>query len=267
MAGAVKKTIAHEVAEARISIEEDLYKTYILDELSVERIKRKVRGSLGSSNTPEKARLVMHHEMAYLLGLQGRYAESMEHLDLSEACGLDPIAKVFSAAHISILNGRMVNAREFVEGREFIAQVPPESGSLLASIHVNLGIMEKALIATASDKSEFKHVQAAARILQSIGASDLELTKRLDTACTVIRDNSSHPLLGFKIFAMEGEGILYRFLVREPIEAVVELNDKVLDALMDNHDGPLDRELSILVTPWTEDDKPDREEAYHVGIA
>lgn len=267
MAGAVKKTIAQEVAEARISVEEDLYKTYIVDEFSVERIKRRVRESLGSNNSSGKVRLVMHHELAYLLGLQGRYQESMENLDLSEAWGLDPIAKVFSAAHISILNGQMLSAREFVEGQDFIAQVQPESKSLLASIHVNLGVMEKALIATAPNKSEFKHVQAATRILESIGVSDLELTKRLDTACRVIRESVSHPILGYKVFAMEGEGILYRFLVRASIDDVVELNDKVLDALIDNHDGPLDRELSIRVTPWTPDDKPDREEAYYVGIA
>lgn len=267
MTGPIKKPIAQDVADARISVEEELYKTYIVDEFSVERIKRRAIESLGSSNCPAKIRLVMYHELAYLLGLQGRYQQSLENLDLSEAWGLDPIAKVFSAAHISIMNGQMLRAREFVEERDFTAQVKPESKSLLASIHVNLGIMEKALIATAPNKSEFKHVQAAARVLESIGESDLELTKRLDTACRVIREGIGHPILGFKLFAMEGEGILYRFLVRASIDEVVELNDKILDALIDNHDGPLDRELSIRVTPWTVDDKPDREEAYHVSIA
>lgn len=267
MPSTAKKSIPQEVADARKLIEDDLHKTYIVDDLSVERLKRKVQKNLSTSSVHGGTMIVLHHELAYLLALQGRYSEAMDHLSRSANWGLNPIAKVFSTAYLSILNGRMSSAREAVDDHEFIAAVPAKNKSLLASIHMNLGVMEKALIATATDKSEFKHVQAAARILKSIGVPDLELTKRLDTACRVIRESISHPILGFKVFAMEGEGILYRFLVRASIDDVVELNDKVLDALIDNHDGPLDRELSIRVTPWTPDDKPDREEAYYVGIA
>lgn len=267
MAGVAKKTVVEEIAEARRSIEDGIYDTYTIDELSVERAKRKATQTLKASSTPTNFKIIMHHEIAYLLGLQGKYSEAMEHISASGNWGLDPLAKAFSASHISILNGRMLSAREAVDAPEFLMHVPSKSKALLAAVQMSLGIMEKAAMATGSDKSEFKHVRAAARILESIGVSDLELTKRLDTACRVIRENISHPILGFKVFAMEGEGILYRFLVRASIDDVVELNDKVLDALIDNHDGPLDRELSIRVTPWTPDDKPDREEAYYVGIA
>lgn len=267
MSSTAKKTITQAVADARKIIEDELHKSYIVDDLSVERLKRKVKQTLSTSSGHRGTMIAMHHELAYLLALQGRYSEAMDHLSRSENWGLDPVAKVFSTAYLSILNGQMLSARQAVDDHEFIAAVPAKNMSLLAAIHVNLGIMEKALIATAPEKSEFKHVQAAARVLESIGVSDLELTKRLDTACRVIRENISHPILVYKVFAMEGEGILYRFLVRASIDDVVELNDKVLDALMDNHDGPLDQELSIRVTPWTVDDKPDREEAYYVGIA
>lgn len=267
MAGVAKKTIAEEIAETRRAIEDALHSSYMIDELSVERAKRKAAKFLETPNTPVNFRIVLHHEVAYLLGLQGKYSESMEHVAASTYWGLEPVASAFSTAHLSLLNGQMLRAREAVDASDFLQNVPPHSRSLLAAIQMNLGAMEKAAIATGHEKSEFKHVRAAVQILKSIGEPDIELTKRLDTACRVIRENVSHPILGFKLFAMEGEGILYRFLVRASIDDVIELNDKVLDALMDNHDGPLDRELTICTTPWTADEKPDREEAYYVGLA
>lgn len=267
MVGPVKKTVAEEITEARVLIENRLYSTYAIDELSTERAKRKAMQLLQLSSTPAKAKIIVHHEVAYLLALQGKYRESMEHLSLSASWGLDPVATVFSTSHMSILNGRMLHARDVVDAPDFLKLVPSKSKSLLAAIQVNVGIIEKAVITTGFDKSEFKHIAAAARILESIGVSDMELTKRLDTACRVIREHANHPILGYKLFAMEGEGILYRFLVRASVDDVIELNDKLLDALLDNHDGPLDRELSICVTPWSESEKPNREEAYYVGLA
>lgn len=267
MVGPVKKTVAEEIAKARKLIEDHLYSTYTIDELSVERARRKAMRTLQSPSTPAKVKIMLYHEVAYLLSLQGKYFESMDQLSASANWGLDPVAIAFSKSHMSILNGRMLHAREVVDAPDFLEIVPSKSKSLLAAIQVNVGIIEKAVMNTGSDKSEFKHVSAAARILESIGVSDLELTKRLDTACRVIREHANHPILGYKLFAMEGEGILYRFLVRASVDDVIELNDKLLDALLDNHDGPLDRELSICVTPWSESEKPNREEAYYVGLA
>ena len=120
--------------------------------------------------------------------------------------------------------------------------------------------------AKASDVN-IKHEMAAARILNQLGVDDTELTKRLDTACRVIRANINHPILGQKLFAMEGEGILFRYIVKASIDELIELNDKVLDALIDGHDGPLDQELSIRVSPWSEQESQPREAAYRVHLA
>ncbi|MDZ5602609.1 hypothetical protein SJI00_07465 [Pseudomonas sp. RP23018S] len=267
MAGVAKKTIADEISETRRAIEDTLHNSYMLDELSVERAKRKAIKYLGSVNTSANFRVVLHHEVAYLLALQGKYFESMEHVAASAYWGLEPVASGFSTAHLSLINGQMLRAREVVDVSEFLNKVPPESRSLLAAIQMNIGAIEEAAKITGPEKSEYEHVGAALKILNLLGESDMELTKRLDTACRVIREHVNHPILGFKFFAMEGEGILYRFWVRASVEDVIDLNDKVLDALMDNHDGPLDRELTICTTPWTADEKPNREEAYYVGIA
>ncbi|WP_158539558.1 hypothetical protein [Pseudomonas sp. 2848] len=87
-----------------------------------------------------------------------------------------------------------------------------------------------------------------------------------DLRLKTFRTEPSHPILGYKVFAQEGEGILYRYLVKAPIEELAELNDRVLDALMASHDGPLDQELSICVTPWAPEDVGDVQEAYRVSI-
>lgn len=106
----------------------------------------------------------------------------------------------------------------------------------------------------------------AARILRRIGVDDIELTKRLDTACRVIQSKIQHPILAYKLFAKDDEGILYRYVVKAPMGDLLELNEMILDALLEEHDGPLDQELSICVTPWVPEDRPLLEEAYHVSI-
>ncbi|WP_256806515.1 hypothetical protein [Pseudomonas kurunegalensis] len=266
MAGVVPKTVAEEIIEARRAVEEKMYSTYVVDEFSTALLKRKVEKELSRSGISPAYRAVLHHELAYLFGVPGRYRESVQQMELMAKSGFEPIAVAFSSAHISIISGYVLRARKIIEEVSNSGGFPVSSNSLLAALQVQTGMLESAIKIVGPGAEELKHIEASVRILNRIGVEDLELTKRLDTACRVIRDQISHPIMGFKIFAMEGEGILYRYVVKAPVDDLIALNDKVLDALIDNHDGPLDQELSICVTPWSSDEVFSREEAHHVSF-
>ncbi|HDS1693838.1 TPA: hypothetical protein QEM72_004422 [Pseudomonas putida] len=257
------KTVLHELLEARGKIEADLLASYSLDEFAVERLKRKIMKELECWGGPRPYKAALHHELAYLLGLQGRKGVDAE-LDRAQASGMDPIAIAISRSHIALMNGRISFSRSIVEGlsREEL----PEAARLALRAHLGQTGMLEAIMKDSEGGDDIKREIAAARILKRLNIDDVELTKRLDTACRVIRENANHPILGQKLFAMEGEGILYRYAVKASIDELIELNDKVLDALIEEHDGPLDQELSICVVPWSAEENFNREGAYHVSL-
>jgi len=258
------KTVLEEALEARGKIEDDLHASYDLDELAVERLKRKIVKDLSNKGRTDLYVAALHHELAYLLGLQGRKGADAE-LDLAQDWGMDRVAIAISRSHIALMNGRISFSRSIVEGLSLWDELPEDARPALRAHLVQTGMLE-AIMKNSEGGDDIKREAAAARILERLGIDDIELTKRLDTACRVIRANANHPILGQKIFAMEGEGILYRYVVKASIDELIELNDKVLDALIEEHDGPLDQELSICVVPWSAEENFNREVAYHVSL-
>jgi len=258
------KTVLEESLEARARIEDGLYVTYDLDEVAVERLKRNIIKDLKNKGRPDMYVAALHHELAYLLGLQGRKGVDAQ-LDLAHERGMDRVAIDISRSHIAQMNGRISASRSIVEGLAQMDDLPESARPLLLAHFGQVGMLEE-MMKYATPTHDLTRESVAAGILQRLGISDVELTKRLDTACRVIRANANHPILGQKVFAMEGEGILYRYIVKASIDELLTINDKVLDALIEEHDGPLDQELSICVVPWSADEKHNREVAYHVSL-
>ncbi|WP_432755553.1 hypothetical protein [Pseudomonas sp. WMBT8] len=258
------KSVLEECSEERLRIQERLSFSYEMDELAIERLKRKLRGDLKVQGHPKTYAGALHLELAYLLGVQGKIEADAE-LDFAEKCGVDRIAVSLSRSHIALMNGRICSARVIVEELSRMDDLPEGARPLLTAHFSQAGMLEE-LMKTQDLSHDLTRETAAAQILQAIGVADIELTKRLDTACRVIRANANHPILGMKLFAMENEGIMYRYVVKASDDELIELNDKVLDALIEQHDGPLDQQLSIGVVPWTPDEQFILEAAYHVRV-
>jgi hypothetical protein len=258
------KSVLQEVIESRNGVDASLYESYVLDELAVERLKRKIAGELKRGGNSNLHRGALHHELAYLLGLQGRVGVSGE-LAKAQNYGIQAFAIGLSTSHIAIMNGHVSEARETVERLSKVDDLPEAARKLLFAHFGQVGMLE-AMVANAKGGREVRYEHVAAGILMRMGIEDIELTKRLDTACRVIRANIKHPILGRKLFASDGEGMLFRYVVKAPVDDLLRINDQVLDALMDEHDGPLDEVLSIMVTPWSYDKSFVREEAYNVQL-
>lgn len=258
------KSVLEECSRERIRIQERLSSAYEVDELAIERLKRKLRADLKVQGRPDSYVGALHLELAYLLGVQGRVEVAAE-LDAAERCGVDRVAVSLSRSHIALMNGLICSSRVIVEELSRGVDLPESARPLLAVHYSHSGMLEE-LMRCHDMRHDLEREEAAAQILQSIGVADIELTKRLDTACKVIRANSNHPLLGMKLFAMEDEGIMYRYVVKGSDDELIKLNDKVLDALLEKHEGPLDQQLSICVVPWTPDEEFILEAAYHVRV-
>ncbi|MBI6605160.1 MULTISPECIES: hypothetical protein [Pseudomonas] len=259
------KSAIAEIFEERRRIRNCLAESYVLDEVASERLKKRVLKELQDPAISSSHRAALHHELGAILGTQGRVEEAIDHFSKAEHWGFDRIAVPFSIAFVYLSNGRVLDARSLIE--KVYRDAPENILDLIKAHQAQAGMVGVFLDTTETKPPFIGDCSEAARILASRGIDDIELTKRLDTACSVIRRWINHPILGFKIFAQEGEGILYRYLVKAPIEDLMALNTKILDALMDCHDGPLDRELSICVTPWAPEDAGDVQEAYRVRIS
>lgn len=259
------KSAIAEIFEERQRIKNSLAESYVLDEVASERLKRRVLKELQEPSVSSSHRAALHHELGAILGTQGRVEDAIDHFAKAEHWGFDPIAVPFSMAFVYLSNGRVLEARSLIE--KAYKDAPEDILGLIKAHQAQAGMVGVFMDTTEARPPFVVDCSEAAHILASRGIADIELTKRLDTACSVIRRWISHPILGYKVFAQEGEGILYRYLVKAPIEDLIALNAKILDALMECHDGPLDRELSICVTPWAPEDAGDVQEAYRVRIS
>lgn len=258
------KTVLQEVFEGRQAIESVLYGSYDLNEVAIARLKNRILADLKIPGRPSAYFAGLHHELGYLLALQNRSGADAQ-LELAERYGMDSNAVAISRSHIALMSGRISDARKIIESL-FLKDIPLEVKQILTPHLVQPGMLEIMMKSNISMGRDVRYEMVAAEILRGLNVKDIELTSRLNTACGVIRENISHPILAQKIFAMEGEGILYRYVVKASIEELVHLNDMILDSLMDNHDGPLDQELTICVAPWAAEDNHPREQRYHVSL-
>jgi hypothetical protein len=248
----------------RQAIKDHLANTCTIDELSIERLKRRFREALTSATLSRMQQAAIYHELACLVGFQGRYSEVLINMDLSAGLGMDPFAVAFSRAYLALLNGRVMDARQVVSNLN--DALPPSSIPLLRAHQAQVGMLGDFMADNSLDNDFQQQALEAKKIILRLGVDDLEITKRLDAACQLIKANVNHPLVAYKLFAKEDEGILYRFMVNASTRRLVELNELVLDMLLDRFDDEIDRELSILVTPWTPGDHRISEEAYRVGV-
>lgn len=239
--------------------------TSIVDEVSTERLKKRFRAILDSPVLSQSQQAAAYHELACLVATQGRYEEALSYMDLSRELGMDRFAVAFTSAYLALLNGRVIDARRTIEGIK--GDVTSVTIPLLRAHQAQIGMLGD-FMADDSLDSDFQHdALEAKKIILRLGIDDNEVTERLDAVCRLLRAHINHPILSYKFFAKEEEGILYRFMVNADISKIAELNEMILDMLLERFDGKIDDELSILIAPWSAVDRPISEEAYLVGVA
>ena len=253
------------ILDERKNIENRLHSSFVLDEVSIKRLQKSIKNHLLLPSLSLIARAVLHHEMAYLFGLQRNVKEANSHLDDALSFGIDNLAVSISRGHIMLMSGRLLDARNFLENLE-IDQENYQAIDVILPQYMECGMFRKASDAAAALNRNANSDLHVHRILDGLGINDLEVTLRLDVAAEVICKAVSHPLLAYDIFAHDDEGILIQIVANADIETLALLNEEIADALTDRFNAPIDSVLSIMVKPFSSMENNVEGAVYRVGV-
>lgn len=256
---------ADDLARERQTIQGRLRETLEFDELAAKRLERQLIAERDRAGVTMQIRSWMWHELAYLSAFAGRTDQALHRLDQARNLGFVGLGMSISHAFVLEMGGRFVAARGVIEAIDAASIIEP-ARQYLVPHYVELGMFKAATDAVA-DISDFDHyAEVAKSILEEHGIDDAEVTARLQFAAAMIIDAAKHPLVDYKLFAMQGEGILYQFVVKGSIDELVELSIAISDALTDHFDGPLSEILSIDIVPFVQGHGSRQVGVFHVGF-
>lgn len=264
----MKPAVQHlvsELYERRLDILNRLHRTLILDEVAVKRLEKDLSEQLEKPGLSQGLQAGYIHELAYMSGFRLRSEEAVQYLDLAEQLGIDPFAISLSKSYLLGICGRFIEARDVIEKVDVVS-LKDAQRIFLAPHYVELGMFRMAGENIKNMNDFDLYFEEAREILASNGIDDSAVTARLDFAAKLIVERARHPIIDYRLFAMRGEGILYRFVVKGEIDDLATLSRQLSDALVDNFNGPLDEVLSIDISPLVPGHESLQGEVYRVGI-
>ena len=186
-------------------------------------------------------------------------------MDRALRCGLDRLAISVSKAHILIMFGRFIDARVELETIDF-ESVPASAQGSIRGLCEEVGMyVEASKFDAGTHASEFFSPEAK-KILNDANINEVEVTRRLDYAAAIVSAHSKHRLIAYDLFAMDGEGILFRFVIDAPIDDLLSLDWEITGGVAKTFNGPVDDILSIGVKPFSKGEKHIEFGAYNVDI-
>lgn len=267
MQGQPKLAIAG-FADQRRLMWDSIAHTHVVNQIAVRRLYNDIDGLLAVLPLGHPGRPFALHEQAYLCAYLMKSDASLKLFLQAETEGLPPIAKAVSAAHAMYVCGEIKLA---INEIEHVNLDKAESRDLLAVADqcVHLGLFRRArdlYLAAGSAEGYVERIVCAAELMDEIGGTDREVSDRIATAAEIVKKMSYHPLIGYDVFAMRDEGILFRFVVRDDIERLVDIDREIDRALSAQFDGPIDSLFSIGIYPHAEGSLKEIGDAYNVGI-
>lgn len=246
------RSAINELSSERRELWSEIAATHVVDELRIRRLIKKLDSLVVPSHLLDSTVAIALHEQSYLYAYQLKIDAALRLLADAERAGLPSVAAAVSRAHILYICGDLEMSRRVL----LDAELDDADSSGLAGIadgcaHSGLFIMAADLYMRAGKNSGevSQHLLVAAEIMTDIGATDEQVSKRLVTASKIIRSMTSHPHIALDIFAMHGEGILYRFMVKDRIERLLEIDCAIDIALSSSYEEAIDQVLSIGVAP------------------
>lgn len=243
----------NDLAKERIKLWVQMAKTHEVDELLIQRLLRNMDSVLSSLPANDKTIPWFYHEQGYLNAYRKRTAEVLRLFDLSIELGFHPVAAGLSKAHALFICG------EISMGRDVLAALEPDGTNLeevesVAAACAHFGLFFKARellhsIGKGAD-DQYRESLLAAQLLEDAGIDDIEVTRRLNVAAGIVKNMTAHPLIAYSIFAMRDEGILFRFVVKDSIEKIVQIDRAIDETMAEQFDGLVDEVLSIGVKPY-----------------
>jgi len=268
MQGQPKLAIA-DFADQRRIMWEAIAKTHMIDEMAVRRLLNQLDALLAALPRGHQSRPLVLHEQAYLYAYLMKADPALKLFIQAESEGLPSIAKSVSTAHALYICGEMNMAVEEIE-RASLDDAGSDELIAVANQCVHLGLFRRArdLYEKAGSPIEgyVARVTCAAELMEEIGASDHDVSDRLSVAAQIVKDMSQHPFIGYDVFAMRGEGILFRFVVRDDIGRLVEIDREIDAALSNQFNSPVDGLFSVGIYPHEEGSLKEIGDAYNVSM-
>ncbi|EZP62713.1 hypothetical protein [Pseudomonas sp. RIT357] len=259
----------NEISSERMVLWHSLAGTHVVDEFSVRRLINKIDSVLSSLSYGDKKRALLLHEQAYLHAYLMKPNASIGFFSEAEAAGLPSFAKHLAAAHAMAICGELEMARS-ENLSVIIDKLSADDVVVVADSSAHLGLYKRAkdlyVLAGKTPEGFMCRAFEAADIMDDSGVSDEDIFDRLSLATAVVKRLSGHPNIAYDMFALRGEGILYRFVVRASIETLVEIDAAIDEALSLSFDAQADRILSIGVMPHTDDSAKPFGRPYNVSM-
>lgn len=260
-----KESILNQLAQRRRDLEDSFQRSFLLDELEARRLARDLKAESSKNAILPIVRAAMLHELAYVEALRGRLNPALEFMERASHFGLGELSIAGSKAHILIMFGQFLKARELLEMIPF-DEIPADAASSFHGLYEEVGMYSAASKLRVGNHAYGALSDEAHKVLNEANVSEIEITKRLDCAAAVVNATTKHRLIAYDLFAMSGEGILFRFVVDGPISELVELDWEITSKVAESFNGPADEVLSIGVKPFSPGEKHLEYGAYNVHI-
>ena len=249
----------------RRALEAKFHTSFILDEIEARRLARDLQFESSKGSISQIVRGAVLHELAYVEGLRGRLTSALGFMDRALRCGLDEIAIATSRAHILIMFGKFWEARKVLQDVRF-EDIPDAAKGALHGLCEEVGMYQWASMLSVGNHISGKFSEEASVILSEAGIGETEITERLDYASSIVNASVSHRLIAYDLFAMQGEGILFRFVVDAPMSELVELDWALTAKVAERFGGPADEVLSIGIKPFSAGEQHLEYGAYNVNV-
>jgi hypothetical protein len=263
------ESVVNNLSNERRDLWSEIAARHAIDELKVRRLIRKFDDLIVPSRQTDSTIAIALHEQGYLYAYLGKKEISMQLFDDAVVAGLMPLAASISKAHALYICGDLKMSKEVLLGID-IEGVDQSglAGVADGCMHLGLFTMAADLYVKAGKQSGevSQHLLAAAEIMNEIGATDDQVSARLETASKIIQSMSGHPHIALDVFAMQGEGILYRFMVKGPTDHLMAIDSAIEQALGSKYNDAIDQYLSIGVAPHEEGAILTANEGYYVSM-
>lgn len=258
-------SLLNQLAKRRRDLEDHFRESFLLDEVAAQRLCRDLRVAAGNNGQSEQVRGALFHELAYVEALRGNQQSALDYIVKAELSGLNELSITLSRAYLFSMFGRFLDARTTLESCS-IQDSPESSYGAFRGLCEEVGMYSVASNIEIKDHPTEYLSKDAHCILESFGIDDLEVTTRLDFAAAIVTARAKHRLLAYDLFAMEGEGILFRFVVDAAPDELLKLDWDISEAIAEKFDGPLDTILSIGIKPFSKGERHFEYGAYHAHI-
>ncbi|WP_122448677.1 hypothetical protein [Pseudomonas viridiflava] len=245
-----------DIATDRQTLWSEATRSYVMDEIKVRRLINKLDKLLSTLPPSHSHRVIALHEKAYLYAYLMKRDVSRKYFDDAESEGLPLLAKCVSLSHALFVCGDLKGgAQEIMKvDREQVAQVDLV-GVAACCVHLGLFKMAKDFYLQAGMGAEgiSKKVVEAAQILDDIEAEDSDILERISVAGEIVKQMTNSPLIAYDLFAMQGEGILFRFVVRGGVDHLSKIDRAIDEALSSQFCEVIDNFFSIGIAPHAPD--------------